>query len=168
MAPPHLKAAPEKHDLCIVSADYRLAPQTRLPGIMADIKACIEYLRSPAFASETGDAVDQRKIVVSGGSAGGWLALLLGSGVGFEACGLTPPAHPLGVCAIYPITDITDSFWTTPQHRKPAPGAAHPQPYRTWTKTLTRKPSSHSWTRPRRSSASRSPTAPAHRCTTTW
>lgn len=122
--PPHLKAAPEKHGLCVVSADYRLAPQTRLPGIMADIKACIEYLRSPDFAVETGGAVDQSKVIVSGGSAGGWLALLLGSGVGFQACGLTPPAHPTGVCAIYPITDITDRFWTTPQHRMSVPPPA--------------------------------------------
>lgn len=115
--PPHLQAAPAKHGLCVVSADYRLAPQTRLPGILKDIKTCIEYLRSEDFAEETGKRVNQEKIVVSGSSAGGFLALMLGSGVGFEAAGLTAPEHPIGVAAIYPITDITDRFWTTPQHR---------------------------------------------------
>ncbi|CAK9781813.1 alpha/beta-hydrolase [Cutaneotrichosporon oleaginosum] len=112
--PPHIQRAPQR-GLCVVSADYRLAPQTRLPGIMADIKACIEYLRSAEFAAETGGAVDQKKIVVSGGSAGGWLALLLASGIGFKECGMEPPAHPAACAAIYPITDITDRFWTTPQ-----------------------------------------------------
>lgn len=113
----HLRNAPEKHGLCMVTADYRLAPQTRMPGIMRDISACLAYLRSSAFASETGERVDQSRVIVSGGSAGGWLALLLGSGVGFEASGLEAPEPPLGVCAIYPITDITAPFWTTPQHR---------------------------------------------------
>ncbi|UOH81885.1 hypothetical protein LQV05_004566 [Cryptococcus neoformans] len=112
----HLVSAVEKYKLCLVSADYRLAPQTRMPGIMKDIKAAMDYLRSAEFLSETGNAVDQNKIIVSGGSAGGWLALLIGSGVGFEACGLTPPAKPLGVVPIYPITDIEDPFFTTKQH----------------------------------------------------
>lgn len=114
----HLRNAPKKHGLCMVTADDRLAPQTRMPGIMADIKACLDYLRSPDFASETGGRVDQSKIIVSGGSAGGWLALLLGSGVGFEASGLKAPEPPLGVAAIYPITDIEAPFFTTQQHRK--------------------------------------------------
>ncbi|GFZ47069.1 hypothetical protein JCM24511_04811 [Saitozyma sp. JCM 24511] len=112
----HLVSAPEKHGLCLVTADYRLAPQTRMPGIMADIKAVMDYLVSPAFLSETNHAVDQSKIIVSGGSAGGWLALLLGSGVGFEACGLQPPAKPLAVAPLYAMTDITDRFFTTRQH----------------------------------------------------
>lgn len=114
---PHLLNAPEKHGLCMVTADYRLAPQTHMPGIMKDLGACMAYLRSPEFASETGGRVDQSRIIVSGGSAGGWLALLLGSGVGFNSSGLEAPERPLGVCAIYPITDITAPFWTTPQHR---------------------------------------------------
>jgi acetyl esterase/lipase len=89
-----------------------------MPGIMADIKACMDYLRSPAFAKETGPRVDQSKIIVSGGSAGGWLALLLATGIGFEACGLIAPEPPLAVVPLYPMTDITDSFFLTKQHRE--------------------------------------------------
>lgn len=114
----HLRRAPERHGLCVVSADYRLAPQTCMPGIMADIKACMDYLRSPRFLAETNGRVDQSRIIVSGGSAGGWLALLIGCGTGFAVCGLQAPAAPLGVAALYPITDIEAPFFTTPQHRE--------------------------------------------------
>ncbi|KAK1921094.1 Alpha/Beta hydrolase protein [Papiliotrema laurentii] len=112
----HLLNAPDKHGLCLVSADYRLAPQTRMPGIMEDIAAAMNYVRSPAFLAETHGAVDQSKVIVSGGSAGGWLALLLATGIGFEACGLKPRAPPLAVVPLYPMTDITDRFFRTKQH----------------------------------------------------
>jgi len=115
---PHMVAAPANHNICVVSADYRLAPQTRFPGILSDCKAVIEYLHSPEFASATGGCVDPSKLVLSGSSAGGWLALLSGTGIGFEACGLEPPAPPInvaGIAAIYPITGLLDPFWTTKQ-----------------------------------------------------
>lgn len=115
---PHLVSAVEKHNLCLVTADYRLSPQTRLPGIMADIKACMDFIRSGEFSGATGGAADQEKIVVSGGSAGGWLALFLATGVGFKACGLTAPEKPLACVPLYPITDIEAPFFTTQQYRK--------------------------------------------------
>lgn len=88
-----------------------------MPGIMEDIAAAMNYVRSPAFLAETHGAVDQSKVIVSGGSAGGWLALLLATGIGFEACGLKPRAPPLAVVPLYPMTDITDRFFRTKQHR---------------------------------------------------
>ena len=39
---------------------------------------------------------------------GGWLALLTGMGIGFEACGISPPAPPTSIAAIYPISDLND------------------------------------------------------------
>lgn len=89
-----------------------------MPGIMKDVKALMDYLRSPAFLEDTEGRVDQDRIVVSGGSAGGWLALLAASGIGFEATGLAPPAPPTAVAPLYPMTDITDRFFTTPQRRE--------------------------------------------------
>ncbi|RSH78697.1 uncharacterized protein EHS24_002426 [Apiotrichum porosum] len=112
----HLVNAVEKHNLCLVTADYRLAPQTRMPGIMLDVKAVMDYLNSPDFLVETGGVVDQQKIIVSGGSAGGWLALLIATGVGFEACGLMAPPKPLAVAPLYPITDIEAHFFTSKQY----------------------------------------------------
>ena len=113
---PHHASCSDKHGLCFVSADYRLAPQTRLPGILADCKAAIDYIRSPVFAAETNNRVNASKIVVSGSSAGGFLALLAGTGIGYAACGLEPPSPIAGIAAIYPITGLEDSFWKTTQH----------------------------------------------------
>ncbi|KAF5360758.1 hypothetical protein D9756_004433 [Leucocoprinus leucothites] len=115
-AAPHTRYAPAKHNLCIVSVDYRLAPQTRLPGILADCKAAIDFLRSDKFAQATGNRVDASRLIVSGSSAGGWLALLAGTGIGFKASGVEPPTGIAGVVAIYPITDLLDPFWST-KHR---------------------------------------------------
>lgn len=112
---PHMVAAPSAHGLCVVSADYRLAPQTRFPGILADCKDAIDFLRSESFAKATDNRVNSSKIVLSGGSAGGWLALLSGTGIGFIECGLEPPPPVAGIAAIYPITDLLDPFWTTKQ-----------------------------------------------------
>jgi hypothetical protein len=41
-------------------------------------------------------------------TTGGWLALLTGLGVGFEACGIAPPAAPTSNAALYPISDLND------------------------------------------------------------
>lgn len=41
---------------------------------------------------------------------GGWLALLTGLGVGFEACGIEAPAPPTSIAAIYPISDLNDPY----------------------------------------------------------
>lgn len=116
--PPHLLSASATHNLCMISADYSLAPQTRLPGILADLASLMAFVRSLAFKSATGGCADASKIVVSGGSAGGWLALLVGTGVGFEVCGIEVPEKPLGVCAIYPISALKDPFWSMVQRRE--------------------------------------------------
>lgn len=115
-AQPHTLFAPAKHNLCVVSVDYRLAPQTRLPAILADCKAAIDFLRTDKFAEATGNRVDASRLVVSGSSAGGWLALLAGTGIGYEASGVEPPKGITGIVAIYAITDLLDAFWST-KHR---------------------------------------------------
>lgn len=53
---------------------------------------------------------------MSGSSAGGFLSLLAGTGIGYKASGLDPPPRVAGIVAIYPITDLEDQFWTTKQH----------------------------------------------------
>ncbi|TFK37793.1 Alpha/Beta hydrolase protein [Crucibulum laeve] len=117
---PHMLSAPSVHNLCIVSPDYRLAPQTRLPEILSDCAHALSFLSTPQFTSATSNRVDTTRIVVSGSSAGGWLALFTGTGVGYEACGLAPPKRAVqggngqgikGIASLYPITDMEDAFW---------------------------------------------------------
>lgn len=102
--------------MCVVSADYRLAPQTRLPSIISDVADVVRWIHSSHFREITNNISDPKRVFLSGSSAGGWLALLAGSGLGFKACNIEQPPTPLAILAIYPITDILDRFWNTKQH----------------------------------------------------
>jgi acetyl esterase/lipase len=115
---PHLLRAPELHHLCVVAVDYRLAPQTRLPGIVSDIRDAVEYVQSQQFQIDTEGKTDAtNKLVLSGSSAGGWLALIASSQLGFKACNIAPLSGKIaGTVAIYPITDMTAPFWNEKQH----------------------------------------------------
>lgn len=108
-------SAPERHNICLISADYRLAPQTRMPGILADTSDALAFISSQKFVEATGKKVDSTRVVLSGSSAGGWIALLVGTGIGFEACGLKKPPPVKGMAPIYPITDLQDRFWKEKQ-----------------------------------------------------
>lgn len=57
----------------IISADYRLAPETRFPGPMEDNYTALRWLHD--HADELG--VDRRRIAVAGTSAGGGLAAMV-------------------------------------------------------------------------------------------
>jgi len=58
----------------LASVDYRLSPVAQFPAQVHDIKAAIRYLR--ATAKEHG--ISAERIAISGGSAGGHLAALVG------------------------------------------------------------------------------------------
>jgi len=68
-------------DLCrdegfaLVSFDYRLAPELKLPAIVEDVEDALRWLRTkgPELFH-----VDPERLVVTGGSAGGYLTLLTG------------------------------------------------------------------------------------------
>ncbi|KAI9033000.1 alpha/beta-hydrolase [Hyaloraphidium curvatum] len=97
------------HGMAFVSVDYRLAPQTRLPEILADVSDALSFIhtRFPSLHPE----IDTSRLAVSGSSAGGWIALLV-------ALGLVPPYEgpkPAAIAALYPITDTTDPFFASPQ-----------------------------------------------------
>lgn len=59
----------------LVSLDYRLAPETKLPAILTDIEDALRWLRSDGANRFN---VDPKRIAVSGGSAGGFLTLAAG------------------------------------------------------------------------------------------
>lgn len=113
---PHMQSAPDKHGIAVVAADYRLAPQTRIPGIIADARDVVAWVQSEAFGEAVQSKATNENVYTSGSSAGGWLSLLVASELSFDKLGVKPLPRPVTGCiAIYPITDITDPFWTTKQ-----------------------------------------------------
>jgi alpha/beta hydrolase fold len=61
-------------DFSVVSIDYRLAPETKLQGILEDVRDAFHWIR--ANAERLGVSPDRS--VVCGGSAGGYLTLMTG------------------------------------------------------------------------------------------
>lgn len=80
-----LKFAPEfsylvKAGYNVVMIDYRVSGQEPFPGAVQDAKTAIRFLR--AHADQYG--IDENRIGVMGGSAGGYLATMLGTTAGMK------------------------------------------------------------------------------------
>jgi acetyl esterase/lipase len=64
-------------DFAVISIDYRLAPETKLPGIIEDVQDAFRWMRADAKKLN----INAEKIAVCGGSAGGYLTLMTGFAV---------------------------------------------------------------------------------------
>ncbi len=64
-----------KGDHVVISIDYRLAPETKLPPIIEDVQDAFRWIRKqgPSLLN-----IDAQKLIVAGGSAGGYLTLMTG------------------------------------------------------------------------------------------
>jgi acetyl esterase/lipase len=62
----------------VVSIDYRLAPETKLPDMVADLRDAFRWVSS---SGSDLFSVDPRRIAAVGHSAGGYLALMSGYAV---------------------------------------------------------------------------------------
>ena len=94
-----------------VTVDYRLAPAAPFPAAVHDVKAAVRYLR--ASAPRLG--IDPERIGVTGGSAGGHLALFLGLTGGmprFEGDGPNRSQSSRVSCVVdyYGPSDFTKSY----------------------------------------------------------
>jgi acetyl esterase/lipase len=63
-----------KSGFVIVSIDYRLAPETKLAGIIEDVQDAWKWLRQEG----PGFGIDPGRLATAGGSAGGYLTLMTG------------------------------------------------------------------------------------------
>jgi acetyl esterase/lipase len=101
--PGFLRELAESSGCAVVSLDYRLAPETKLPAIIEDIQDAHRWVRAQGpklFGA------DPDRIVVSGGSAGGYLTLMSGF------C-LDPP--PRALVSFWGYGDITTAWYSRPE-----------------------------------------------------
>ena len=85
----------------VVSIDYRLAPETKLPSIIGDVRDALDWVRGEgcrAFGYDAG------KMAVAGGSAGGYLTLMAGT---FET-------KPNALVSFYGYGDILGDWYSKP------------------------------------------------------
>jgi acetyl esterase/lipase len=95
----------------LVSFDYRLAPEVKLPAIIEDIEDGFRWLREQGPPKRL--HIDPERIVVTGGSAGGYLTLMTG-------CRIMP--RPRALVAYWGYGDVDGPWYTTPSehYRKSA------------------------------------------------
>ena len=91
-----------KRGFVIVSIDYRLAPETKLPGIIEDVQDAWRWLRQEGPKRF---GIDPDRIATAGGSAGGYLTLMTGF------C-LEP--RPRALVSYYGYGDITTPWYSKP------------------------------------------------------
>lgn len=94
--PESLFALCRSEGYALASFDYRLAPEVKLSDIAADIDDAYAWLHDVGTEKLH---VDTGRCVVTGGSAGGYLALLAGTRL---------KRHPRAIVAYWPFTDIGD------------------------------------------------------------
>ena len=93
------------------TVSYRLSPRDQFPAPVHDVKAAVRFLRANAVRF----GIDPERIGVTGGSAGGHLALFLGLTGGiaeFEGNGSNPEQPSRVTCVVnyYGPTDFTKSY----------------------------------------------------------
>ncbi|HYT92799.1 MAG TPA: alpha/beta fold hydrolase [Gemmataceae bacterium] len=113
-------------DLCrtegfaLVSFDYRLAPEVKLPAIIADVEDALAWLhtKGPALLH-----IDPKRMVVAGGSAGGYLTLMTG---------LRAQPRPKALLAYWGYGDVDGDWYTKPSpfYRKIQPLIDKDEAYR--------------------------------------
>jgi acetyl esterase/lipase len=96
---------------CLVSIDYRLAPEVKVPAIIDDIKEAFRWLREEGPKQLH---IDPKKIVVSGGSAGGYLTMMTG---------ICVAPKPTALVAYWGYGDVDGAWYTQPSeyYRKAVP-----------------------------------------------
>jgi len=88
----------------VVAIDYRLAPESKLPEIIADVSDALAWVRDKGPALYD---IDCERLGVIGHSAGGYLALMSG----------TFPTPPRALVTFYGYGDIAGDWATTPGAR---------------------------------------------------
>lgn len=86
----------------IASIDYRLAPETKLPNIIEDLRDAVQWVQRNGAKKLH---VDSTRIFVIGHSAGGYLALMTG---------YVLPTPPRAIVSFYGYGDIRGDWYSKP------------------------------------------------------
>jgi acetyl esterase/lipase len=94
----------------LVSFDYRLAPETKLPAIIDDIETAFKWLGTEGASQFH---IDPNRVAVTGGSAGGYLTLVTGYRV---------KLRPRALLSYFGYGDLIGDWYSTPsQHPRHNP-----------------------------------------------
>ena len=109
-----------REGFALVSLDYRLAPEVKLPAIVEDVEDAFGWL------GEQGPKrlhIDPTRMVVTGGSAGGYLTLTAGFRV---------KPRPVALVAYWGYGDVDGDWYTKPSahYRKQVPLVSKEEAYR--------------------------------------
>jgi len=124
---PHLRRLPTynygSENIAVISPNYRLAPQVPILEILGDITTLLSFVRTKlndrlSKTGQDGHRIDTSRICLSGGSAGGYLALIAGiempkSASAEEVGGYRGEEGIKCIAPFCPISDLTDQFWAT-------------------------------------------------------
>lgn len=112
--PRWLPVKAQKYNSILISTDYRLAPQAKISDSFQDVIDAFRntFIKLESYLHSTGHLRHlkyfSKHAIVFGGSAGGWLCLLLGTVDHFTYI------EKLCLGAIYPMTNLTDEHYEKP------------------------------------------------------
>jgi acetyl esterase/lipase len=86
----------------LVSIDYRLAPEVKLWQLVSDLEAALNWVRGDGGKTSR---LDPKRLVATGGSAGGYLTLL---------AGVSDPPRPTALVAYWGYGDVDGDWYTKP------------------------------------------------------
>ena len=89
-------------EYAVISIDYRLAPETKLPGIIADVQDAFRWIHKHGARLLN---LDTERLIVTGGSAGGYLTLMTGYCV---------QPRPKGLISVSGFGDLLADWFTHP------------------------------------------------------
>jgi acetyl esterase/lipase len=101
--PQNLRELCRAEGYVLVSLDYRLAPEVKLPDIIQDVEDAMAWLRGEDARKEL--HLDPNKMVVAGGSAGGYLTLMTGPRM---------KPRPSALVAYWGYGDVDGDWYTKP------------------------------------------------------
>ena len=117
--PGNLLELARANNYVLISIDYRLAPEVKLPEIIDDVKDAFRWIHGEARERLH---LDPQRLVVAGGSAGGYLTMMTGICV-------TP--RPKALVAYWGYGDVDGPWYTEPSaHYRQAGLVAKEEAYR--------------------------------------